>query len=62
MNHNKKLAIVRSSPIPLNIKLYNIQEIGLAVGLAYNNIATDIYSRFAGLTKPLFVFHTMAVM
>jgi len=56
MNHNKKLAIVRSSPIPLNIKLYNIQEIGLAVGLAYNNIATDIYSRFAGLTKPVVCF------
>jgi len=56
MNHNKKLAIVRSSPIPLNIKLYNIQEIGLAIGLAHNNISTDIYSRFDGLTKPVVCF------
>jgi len=53
MNHNKKLAIVRSSPIPLNIKLYNVQEIGLAIGLAHNNISTDIFSRFDGLTKPV---------
>jgi glycosyltransferase involved in cell wall biosynthesis len=41
-----KLAIIRTFYSSLNIKAYNIQEIGLAKGLLNFDISTDIYSRF----------------
>lgn len=47
-----KLAIVRSSHAPLNTKAYNVQEIGLALGLLNQNISTDIYSRFSDISEP----------
>ncbi|MFH0734045.1 MAG: glycosyltransferase [bacterium] len=47
----KKIAIARTNYLPLNTKTYNVQEIGLAVGLLEQNISTDIYSRFSDITE-----------
>ena len=50
MNH---LAIVRSCSTPLNLKRYNIQEIGLAKSLLKirNNLQIDFYSKFANMER-----------
>lgn len=41
-----KLAIIRTHNSRINIKSYNVQEIGLAKALLNQNISVDIYSRF----------------
>ena len=46
-----RLAIIRSFPSVLDVNNYNVQEIGLAKGLATFGISTDIYSRFSENTS-----------
>ena len=52
----KKLAIVRVSYNYLNTKTYNIQEIGLALGLTNHNISTDIYSRYSDINQEIIYY------
>ena len=46
-----RLAIIRTSSVPLDLMQYHVQEIGLARGLLKQGVSTDIYSRFANLEE-----------
>jgi glycosyltransferase involved in cell wall biosynthesis len=40
---NKKIAIIRTDPKPIDFDSYNCQELGLAYGLAKLSVDTDVY-------------------
>lgn len=47
----KKIAIIRTSYLPLKINSYNVQEIGLANSLLKKGYSVDIYSKFEGVNN-----------